>query len=292
VYLTYLDDGGKGNIKVFGGVVVTEEEFTRLELMSAMIVYRLFSADEQRQAFTEFHATDLFAGTGAFKGIEEPARHRALLELVQLRSMVGLPYIYSAVDVQELKKGPLRSASWVDTAFFMTACAVDDFLVAQAKFALDTWLQQLQDSSVGRRMPPLRPLSLMVVDEPEQLADKGRIRDSFRLIRQPISRALKPQSPGANVFNLTNRLQAPVDEVFFGHSADSIGLQMADACNWVMWRRLVGEPEDDFFRELMRGPVICAKPEPEWSTYRHLFKSHEDALTAGASLVSEPPRPS
>jgi hypothetical protein len=64
--------------------------------------------------------------------------------------------------------------------------------------------------------------------------------------------------------------------MFFGDSADSTGLQVADACNYVMWRRLAEGIQDEFFDHLMTWHVLCAKPQPEWSLYRQLFLAHDE----------------
>ena len=289
VYLIYLDDAGKGEIRVFGGIIVPDSRFSLLETTSAVIAANLLPA-ERRKTFTEFHASDLFNGTNAFEGILEEQRHRALRELIQLRNHLGITFVYSAVDMKALNKGPTRSASWLDMAFFMCACAIDQHLTIEhyksvirfAKFNAD----QLPPGSMN--LPPESLLSLMIIDDPGDKKDRGLIRDSFRSIRQPLAIALEPTKdeilrPGRRIvkslnsptFQLSNRLVAPVDQVLFGSSADSIGLQMADACSWVMWKHLCGENPGELYSDLIKGQIICAKPEPEWTQCRHLLRSHD-----------------
>jgi hypothetical protein len=269
VFLTYLDDGGKGPVKVFGGVVVPDDRFSVLETMSAFIARELIPP-ERLERFEEFHASDLFLGVKPFDGIPEEKRYGALRELIQLRNHWGIAYVYSAVDTNELSKSPMRSASWIDSAFFMVACAIDEFIMGDYRQSM----RALVESGLPPRSIPESPLNLMIVDEQGQQADASRIRSSFRSIRRPLVHALEPTGRVPTEFRLLNRLQAPVDQVLFGNSADSIGLQMADACNWVMWKHLTGE-ETLFFDDLKRGRIVCAQPEPEWTRYRHLFRSHE-----------------
>jgi hypothetical protein len=269
VFLTYLDDGGKGPVKIFGGIVVPHDRYGVLELMSAFIARDLIPS-EKLELFEEFHASDLFVGSGVFAGIPEPKRHGALRELILLRNHFGITYVYSAVDTNELNKSPMRSASWIDSAFFMVACAIDELITGEHRDVM----RALGASKVAPQSIPRSPLILMIVDEPGQQADKNRIRSSYRSIRRPLAHALEPTGRVPAEFRLSNRLSAPVDQVLFGNSADSIGLQIADACNWVMWRHLTGE-EDEFFEELNKGRNICAKPEPEWTRYRHLFRAHD-----------------
>ncbi len=201
VYLAYLDDGGKGKVKIFGGVLLPEDVYSHLEFQSAMIVHHLFSDEEQREEFKEFHASDLFAGAGAFTDVPEAVRHKALLDLVQMCGIFQLPYVYSAVDVEALKRGPMRSASWVDTAFFMVACGIDEQLTQRADERIKSWMVLPDEQKTLAGLPPFRVTSLMVIDEPEQQAEKGKIRDSFRSIRRPLTQALKPRKSKGNSFH-------------------------------------------------------------------------------------------
>jgi hypothetical protein len=167
----------------------------------------------------------------------------------------------------------------------MCVCAIDSFLHAELMANVSEWA----DRQAGGDETPFSdwPLTLIIIDEPEK-GDKGRIQSSFRSIRAPLQKAWRridedvsreasddPRSDGVSSFISTNRLRMPVDDVFFGNSANSIGLQIADVCNWVMWRHLSGDPAANFYERLMEGTVICAKPEPEWTQYRHLFRSHD-----------------
>jgi Protein of unknown function (DUF3800) len=272
VHLIYLDDGGKGAIKVFGGVVVDHSWFTLVEVQSALIVYQLLG-NERRDQFKEFHASDLYNGEGVFEGIAEEKRHAAFQQLLDVRNMLRIAYVYSAIDTGALNRSPMRSASWMDIAFTMCACAIDEYI---RKAHMTVWTQHSElpeEKRVGLKFPDT-PFSLIIVDEPEQQRDKGRIRDSFRAMRKPLAHAIQQTSEGGP-FTWSNRLVAPADEVLFGNSADSIGLQVADACNWVMWRHLSGDEAGNLYDELMNGVVICAKPEPEWTQYRHLFRAHD-----------------
>jgi len=63
--------------------------------------------------------------------------------------------------------------------------------------------------------------------------------------------------------------------MYFGNSRDSVGIQIADLCNYFMRRHLLKEEDEERFYEMFAGQAICAKPEPEWSTYRALLKTHD-----------------
>jgi hypothetical protein len=251
VYIVYFDDGGKGNVLVFGGIVVDHNAFVVLEANVGILASALMPPGKD---LTEFHASDLFRGEGEFKDIPESDRHKALLHLLRVVGNLNLPYIYSAIDKHRLSRTPTGSANVHDVAFRMVAAALEDFLVSQIPV----------NSAQGIEYP----LCLLIVDDCDR-APKEYIKKSFRQMRQPMRMPL--DSTGWS----NNRLSHSVDDLFFGDSSGSVGLQVADVCNYVMWRRLAENIEDEFFAELMKGQVICAKPEPEWSAYRHLFRAHD-----------------
>ena len=60
--------------------------------------------------------------------------------------------------------------------------------------------------------------------------------------------------------------------MFLADSKDCVGIQMVDLCNYFLKRRLSGEPDPQNFYGFFSEQVICAKPEPEWTTYGALFK--------------------
>jgi hypothetical protein len=75
--------------------------------------------------------------------------------------------------------------------------------------------------------------------------------------------------------------------MFFADSTDSLGLQIADLCNYFVRLhlegiaektgvlQLEGMEEKNAFYKLISPQVICAKPLPEWQNYGHLFRNHE-----------------
>jgi hypothetical protein len=76
--------------------------------------------------------------------------------------------------------------------------------------------------------------------------------------------------------------------MFFADSAASLGLQLADLCNYFVRLHLEGITEKDdvlhlegmarknAFYELILPQIICSKPSPEWQQFGDLFRNHED----------------
>jgi hypothetical protein len=61
--------------------------------------------------------------------------------------------------------------------------------------------------------------------------------------------------------------------MYFGDSKDSIGLQMADICNYFMMRKLRGEDDGEFF-DTLQGRAICAMPDPEFAQCKEWLLTH------------------
>jgi hypothetical protein len=77
------------------------------------------------------------------------------------------------------------------------------------------------------------------------------------------------------------------DSMYFGDSVDSIGLQMADVACWTMRRILTGAPVDADIIEQLLKMSVCADVEPQWSAYRHLFRSHADVSSLPVSASDQ-----
>jgi hypothetical protein len=69
-----------------------------------------------------------------------------------------------------------------------------------------------------------------------------------------------------------NRLWHAHDSMFFSDSKDSVGIQMADLCNYFLKRHLSGEVEPQNFYQMFAEQIICATPERAWRDLGALFK--------------------
>jgi hypothetical protein len=102
------------------------------------------------------------------------------------------------------------------------------------------------------------------VDDTKDGALKNTLKKSFKRLR-----VVPPDEYGKPV---PRRLSLVHDDMYFGSSADSIGIQMSDVCSFFMMRH-IRDGQDQFF-ELFRTEAKCAMPEPEWMTYRGVFRHH------------------
>lgn len=263
MHLAYLDDSARhGALAIFGAVVVPHGTFGWAERMHSVAVEQVFpSGDIER--FQEFHAHELFKGEGAFKGIPEPRRFNAIRVLLMALRDFRFPFVYGAVDERKLSHSQMA----------LDLFEVANPLVAAFKLCLlgvEKWAQDQH----ARNNPSNAILVdyiddyLFIADDTDDKELKKRLRYSFRLLRS--------QRP--YVRGVSNRLYHSHDDMYFGDSRQSVGIQLADLCTYFMQRRLLLGTDTDGkeFYEMFAGQAICAKPEPEWTNYRELLPSHED----------------
>jgi hypothetical protein len=244
MYLCYLDDSGsdkENNIAVVGAVLIPEVAFSRIEKLAGTLV-ELIIPKEQIDEFEEFHAADLYFGNELFKGMADDDRFRAIKSLLSIQ----VPFIYSAVDKKALSRTAFGNANPIDLAFRMCTLGIEQWLSKNAR----------KDESCN----------LLIMDETRDERLKRDLRISFRALR---GQARPPH------WLEKGRLSHLHDDMYFGDSRDSIGIQMADVRAYFLLRCLnkKSDPED-FFR-LYEKQAICSKVEPEWFQLKEVLVEHE-----------------
>jgi hypothetical protein len=87
-----------------------------------------------------------------------------------------------------------------------------------------------------------------------------------------------------------NRLWHAHDDLYFGDSKESVGLQMADLCNYFVWRHLCGKEDDQGFYKMFAEQIICAKAEPEWAAIKDMARCADTGKETKNHLKSSPGR--
>jgi len=257
VYLAYLDDSGsdaKSPTALVGSIIIPDDVFSHLENLIGMVVESLIPEHKQA-AFTEFHATELYWGHGVFEGIAAEQRHEAMRHLLSIVSTFRLPFIYSAVNKKQLASSPAGSTQPVDMAFRMCALGIHDWLAQPERKK-----RQIGPLAQGQS---LDPLCLFVFDD---TAD-GQLK---KLLKQGFNHLRARQRPPWPTWN---RLELVHDDMYFGSSTDSIGIQLADLCCFFMMRFLKDGSDQEFF-DLFAHQAKCAQPTPEWGTFREYLVIH------------------
>jgi hypothetical protein len=256
LYLAYFDDSGSepsSDLSVFGGVVINGDFFGHAEAWSQAVLEHV---GIEPDTFEEFKASQLYYGNGAFDGCDKTKCREGFLILVNMLNVNRFPFIYSAVDRKALQQERLlASAHPVDVAFRMC--------LGQ----LELWARNQHGQRDGLISVRYEDMCVVIADECDG-ALKRQMLTTFRQKRQ--RRRIRAGDSSAEwLFHIH-------DSMYFGRSADSVGLQIADVANWTMHRMLTGLKTDNDILEQIRKVAICAKPDPDWPTYRRLFKDHAD----------------
>lgn len=235
MYLTYLDDSGVRQKDIvwqlLSAVIIDDRIFRDIEVLMGVCVEDLIPAD-RLEDFHEFHASELYRGSGIFDGIPEEKRFHVIHRLLTLVRDYKLPIVYGAVDVQRLRKKYYASAVPADIAFRICAIGIEDWISKQK---------------------PDDQLGIIILDNCDK-ADKDTIKKSFRQLRKK----LQPPhwTPG--------QLWHVLDDMFFGDSKDSVGIQLADVCSYFIAKHLQGGDEvAEGFYQTISDYIVHSKIEPE-----------------------------
>ncbi len=255
MHLAFLDETGTDGhspIVMFGAVVIAPGAFGWVERLHSTAIQQVFPLEEIETKFKEFHASELYLGLGAFEGIEQKKRFDAMRLLLMAMEHQKLPYIYAAVDRKEFAKSH-AGARPLDFAFRVCALGIED------------WARNQHPQRPGAIQIDYNDQYLFILDDTTNADVKKQLRASYRLLRAP-----RPYTSPKD-----NRLWHAHDEMYFGDSRDSIGIQMADVCNYFMLQHLLKREGSKEFYEMFAQQAVCAMPEPEWATFSGVLVAHD-----------------
>lgn len=238
MFLAYLDDSGtrqkdKKKFQVLTAVLINDPEFFDLEREIGATIEDLLPAD-RFETFEEFHAFELYGGYGVFEGIDQQIRFDAIEKLLLMVRRYRLPVIYGAVNTKALEDKPYASASPIDIAF--RTCAQ----------GISAWMGQNVASKIGNE------LAILIADDTSDRKIKTDLRQSFRQMRRHI------RPPDYNP-----RLWYVHDDMYFGSSKDSVGIQLADLCGYFIAKHLEGDVSIDGFYQIIADQICNSKVEPQ-----------------------------
>jgi hypothetical protein len=258
VHLVYLDEAGidgRSASVTFGALIVPPGKFGRALMLHETAIQQIIPPDSKEE-FKQFHACDLYWGNKAFRKVKDEQRHNAITVLLMAMRSEGLSFIYSSVNREEFYNSPLGTIPFAPLHFAFQIClrGVENWARVQHcperdpnKGAVIKW----EDSF------------LCIADESNNEPHKDELKAVYRKLR--------PKRLFHN-FQAGDRLFHAHDAMFFVDSVDSVGIQIADLCTYFVQRKLNGKPEKQNFLDMFLDRVMCAKPEPEWTQYKHLLK--------------------
>jgi hypothetical protein len=220
VHIVYIDDSKQDKIRdrqfqVMGAVIVPDNSFDSIEQDLAYFVYETVP-EELRDNF-EFHASDLLNGNKPFDTIKKDERWELFKRGVRVIEDWKIPIVYGAVDLRKLYSTDFATANIADIAFRRCARAIEEWFAKNGGFGL------------------------LVADNTANQHIKNSMLNAFRQYRQFVR-----SSP------VTRGLLAHIhDDMYFGDSKFSVGIQLADICTLLVSRHLVGyDDTEELFKRI------------------------------------------
>ncbi|MGA8836841.1 MAG: DUF3800 domain-containing protein [Candidatus Sulfotelmatobacter sp.] len=263
VHLAYLDDSDtKSKVnkwQVMAGVIIEDDNFTLLE-MAMGVVREILLRSGNLEHFHEFHTCELFGGHGIFQGIEERERISAIWKLLSLLKTGSLPVVYGAVDLTSLNKQIYASADPLDISFRMCLAGIEQWIKADIvkRSCAGDDMTKLTPEEIGTRVLKagyFHSLVMVIVDDCEDKRRKNALHKSYCHLRPP-----------RRFSGLQDLLSGPMfhfhDDMYFGDSRYSMGIQLADLCAYFIARHLDGDAAIEKFYKKIEPHIVFSEQHP------------------------------
>ncbi len=232
MYLGYIDESSPKDKSraVVAGILTHDTEFHKLEDVLAFI--REFEVlDEHREKFGEFHTSDLFNGREAFQGIDHIEATRILSRTAEMIATCEITICYGAVDLEKLKETIWQSAQPI---------AIGSSICFET---MESWLKTNTNGELG----------LIICDNIDDRKLRDAVQQSFRDARYRVM----------ELAGSRGKLKHLHDDLYFGDSKFSVGIQVADICAFLINRHLAGKADTEEIFEFISPKIIKGKCVPE-----------------------------
>jgi hypothetical protein len=243
MYIGYIDDSGStgsncqdrdSRFQVIGGPIIYERLYVAGEFSVASWKHELGMEGDEWASF-EFHACDMFHCNGAFEKLGREHCRDLLAGALKWLRHVEAPIIYGAVDKSELSKRVYRSANPVDIAFSLYLASLDKWLEAKGEEVVDSFPDNPTDQDTERI-----PVGVLIAD------DSGKRKDIRHTIEESYRRHRREN---------VSRWLTLWDDVYFGNSSHSLGIQLADICAYFIARHLAGKADAEGFYNIIKDQI-------------------------------------
>jgi len=224
MHIVYLDDSkqekARDRFQVMGAVLVNDAIFDSLEQDLAYYLYELVEPDAGEK-IEEFHACDLLARSKQFAKIERARAIEILSTAVSAVDRMHIPVVYGAVDLAKLYATNYATANPVDISFRICVKLLEE------------WFKETSPDGLG----------LLICDDSDKPV-RNAMLNAFHLFR---NRAIS--SP-----MVRGELEHLHDDMYFGDSKFSKGIQLADICTFLIGRHLAGYSDtEDLYQKLSKS---------------------------------------
>jgi len=240
VYLVYGDDSSENGVfQVMAALIVPDHRFVVLERILGVIIEAQVPED-LRPSF-EFHAADLLAGNKPFDKLDREQRMGLLSNCATViagNSTMPTSIIYGAVDIRKLRGGQYASAQPMDIAF--RRCIPE----------VERWFLENADHDFG----------ILILDDTNNPGQKKTLQATFRANRT--RNKLLSSSYKEGIKEDRGKWAHIHDDMYFGDSSYSVGLQMADICALIILRHLQGKEDTELLYKKIEKQIYSGKVEP------------------------------
>jgi hypothetical protein len=248
VRLTYLDEAGISNPRqepylVIAGIILHGDQHWRPLEEELRAIGRRYLPDEAKPLF---HAKDIFHGSGAFdRNNKKWPRHRRwhlLAELCELPRKFDVPVVVAFTERARFRTQILEQFPKLSAANIQIITHADTFV--RAAMAVEGWMSLSANKNES---------ALMVAEDAPNMrkilkAVHSGYTDRFRLI-----------GDGLKLFH-SNHI---VDTVHFAGKRESMPLQVADACAFIIKRRLMQIADSVTFFDVLRPQIAWHDDEQQ-----------------------------
>lgn len=235
MYLAYMDDYGtrdkQQRFQLLTAVVIPDRWFHAAQSLAISGLATHIpdaKAEEFWAKFEEFKGWQLFNGHGPFEILDQATRFWIIESLLDLVREFNFSIIYGALQKDRL--GHFVSVNPLDVCFRICMEGIADLV---------------------KREPDGREFAMLIADNSNK--DSKALRDSFYEFRKQMGR------PGLEPFP-TPHLH---DDMYFGDSKYSIGIQLADLCGYFIAKHLQGDPAGEGFYSQIKDHIVYSRIEPK-----------------------------
>jgi hypothetical protein len=244
MFFAYTDDSRfKHNgvqWQLMATVLIKDSEFESLESIMSVVAANAIPFEKQ-PLFVEFKASEIYNGFGLYQGVDELQRFTAIETLLSLLSHSDIGVIYGAVNLNELKKGNFASVEPLDIGFRICLRGAENWVWYQ--------LKQQFERHTGNKYVRFDSTALFIVDE--------RSKETRATLQQTYREMRRPSDPKER------QLTHLFDDMYFGDSKFSVGIQLADACAYFIGKHVSGDMGAEEFYAMIEPHIVHFEIEPK-----------------------------
>ncbi len=231
MYIAYLDESTPQESKyhVVGGLLLHDGVFDDLEWCLSAVIESCVP-EGMRKTF-EFHASELHNRRGLFKDMTQPQVKDILESCVGMIANLAPPIFYAAIDNDKHKLSMFGNAPPVTVGF------------RDCLDGLEIWFERNASKELG----------MVVFDNIDSKDVRMQVLTAYREYRARVT------SAGGS----RGKLKHLHDDLYFGDSAYSYGIQAADVCAYLINRHLNGRENTEYLYEELEPAIVHAKLIPD-----------------------------